>query len=64
MKEINNSDNLSFFPFMFFMIGAIVQLFATSEDNFFASTLILMIGVEVYFLFYIWFMYELRRFGL
>ena len=66
IKQINEQENilgiLGMFPFFFFFLGLTFQLIISNIENWWLSWLVMFIGLEVYFLFVIWFCYELVQF--
>lgn len=59
-KKKNDLSSLTRFPYMFFLLGLITQLFMDIFDNW-VTWLIISAGIELYFLLYMWFLYELSR---
>ena len=55
MKNRNESSVVFVFPAIFFILGAIYNSVVTHSKN----ILIFLAFIEVYFLFYLWFSYEL-----
>ena len=63
-KKIKEQESiLGMFPFFFFFLGLIIELFISNSKTW-LSWLIMLIGLEIYFLFVIWFSYELSQFKL
>ena len=64
MKIKEQENIIGMFPMMFFLLGLITQLFVSIIINSWASWLVMLIGLEIYFLFVIWFYYELSQYKL
>lgn len=60
MRKKNKSE-IMFFPYIFFMIGLLLQLFSSLTDSFWLGMGIMLIGLQIYFLAYFWFIYEVDR---